>query len=199
MKLTTAVVCSLLPGAVGFPGMEDALTEIRKRGETESSDLAELIGDLEWLSDRELTPVGARIRNIILGLESGESGEIYFNVPNGSSYACTQDTCCVWWYIVDDMEHFFRGPSGRCTNSARAAIRLAAHDAFGWSKFTGTRGGADGSIVLNREEITHPLNRGLKEIIQQMRVWFGRWRGYVISMADLIQMASTVATVVCPL
>ncbi|KAK5658919.1 hypothetical protein OQA88_1734 [Cercophora sp. LCS_1] len=206
MKLTHALTWALLHGgALSFPGMESTLSDIHKtlkREEQSSQDCresAELIGDLEYLEDYELSPVGARVRNIILGFESGESDEIYFNVPPLNSYACAQDTCCVWWYIVDEMERLFRGPSGRCTNPARGAIRLGFHDAAGWSKFTGSRGGADGSIVLAPEEILRPLNHGLEEIIQQMKIWYEQWGGYGISMADLIQMAGTVATVVCPL
>ncbi|KAK0751784.1 heme peroxidase, partial [Schizothecium vesticola] len=159
----------------------------------------ELIGDLAHLSPVDLTPVGARVRNILLGYESAESDEINYSVPPLNSGPCAQDTCCVWWYIVDEMVRLFSSPSGRCTNPARGAIRLGFHDAAGWSKSRGKGGGADGSIVLAPEERERPLNKGLQEIIKRVEGWHQRWGGYGISMADLIQMAATVGTVVCPL
>ncbi len=202
MRLSNIAVTGLLPAAMAWRGMEDTLEEILKRDtlkEAGCGESTELIGDLTFVSDYDLSPVGHRVRNILLGLEPGESHEIYDYVPPLGSYACERDTCCVWWYIVDEMEKLFKGPSGRCTNAARAAIRLGFHDAAGWSKFTGPFGGADGSIVLAPEEMTRRANAGLAEIVDQMKIWFEQWHGYGISMADLIQMAGTVATVVCPL
>ncbi|KAK0730980.1 peroxidase [Lasiosphaeris hirsuta] len=182
--------------------MEATLENLQKRDDLKSADCREseeLIGDLNWLPDYSLSPVGSLVKDVILGKVSGESHEIYYDVPPLRSYACAADTCCVWWYIVDEMERLFRGPGGRCTNAARGAIRLGFHDAAGWSKYTGQFGGADGSIVLAPEEMTSPINAGLQEIVQQMRFWYDKWGGYGISMADLIQMGGTVATVVCPL
>jgi len=209
MKFTAlATACAVLPTTFAWKGMENTLADILSKREGLASAQAdcrestELIGDLEYLVDEQLTPVGARVRNILRGDESGESDEIYYHnmkVPPLRSYACAQDTCCVWYYIANDMEKLFRGPSGRCTNAARGAIRLGFHDAAGWSKHTGPGGGADGSIALTTEELTRPLNHGLEEIVKQAREWYHQWAPYGVSMADIIQMAGTVATVVCPL
>ncbi|KAK4454539.1 ligninase h2 precursor [Podospora aff. communis PSN243] len=199
-----AATCALAQGALSWPGMTATFQNVLKRAEraaaanADCKESVELIGDLEWLQDHELSNIGALVRNIILGYESGETDQIR-NAPPLHSYECQQDTCCVWWYIADEMERLFRGPSGRCTNPARAAIRLGFHDAAGWSKFTGQSGGADGSIVLAPEESQRLLNGGLQEIIEQMKIWHSKWESYGVGMADLIQMAATVATVVCPL
>lgn len=187
-------------GVVAWPGMAQKIKTLQQRAQASNfSGPIELIGDIGHLSPVDLTPVGARVHNILIGVESAESDEIYYNVPPLNSVSCAQDTCCVWWYIVDEMVRLFSSPSGRCTNAARGAIRLGFHDASAYSKKHGGHGGADGSIVLAREERERPLNKGLQEIIKRVEGWHERWGGYGISMADLIQMAATVGTVVCPL
>jgi len=96
------------------------------------------------------------------------------------------------------MENAFRGSAGRCNGLARGAIRLGFHDAGGWSKNTGF-GGADGSILLVAEEMGRQENNGLQEIAAVTNSWYNKYKGYGVSMADLIQMGANVATVVCPL
>lgn len=93
----------------------------------------------------------------------------------------------------------FKGPSGRCTNAARGAVRLGFHDAAGFSKATGPLGGADGSILLAPVEMTRPDNRGLEEIVALTKTWLAKYQPLGITAADLIQMGANVATVVCPL
>jgi manganese peroxidase len=205
MKFSTTIAAVTLalvgPTRVAaWPGMAQTVKTLQQRArQSNSSDSFELIGDLTHLSPVDLTPVGSRVRNILTGHESAESDEIKYSVPPLNSVPCAQDTCCVWWYIVDEMVRLFSSPSGRCTNPARGAIRLGFHDAAGWSKSRGKGGGADGSIVLAPEERNRPLNKGLEEIIKRVEGWHQRWGGYGISIADLIQMAATVGTVVCPL
>ncbi|KAL0932885.1 ligninase h2 precursor [Colletotrichum truncatum] len=119
--------------------------------------------------------------------------------PPKDTPACAADTCCIWKYIADDLATTFRGESGRCTDFARAAIRLGFHDAAGWSKGTGNLGGADGSIILAPSEMQRVENKGLEEIVEQTKAWFNKYQQYGIGMADLIQFSANVATVVCPL
>lgn len=76
---------------------------------------------------------------------------------------------------------------------------MGFHDSAGWSKATGPLGGADGSIVLAAAEMQRPANLGLQDIVAQMKTWYSTYSKYGVSMADLIQMGSTTATVVCPL
>lgn len=205
--LTSACAgAAFIGNVVAHPGMAKVVEEIkanimsRQGGPVDPSlNSNELIGDLITLQDGQLTPVGKDIKAVILNQANGESLETYPNVPGLGTPQCEADTCCVWQYIANEMVTAFKGPSGRCTNAARAAVRLGFHDSAGWSKKTGPDGGADGSIILNSEEIRRPGNRGLEEIVKQTRTWFNKYKGYGISAADLIQMGANVATVVCPL
>ncbi|KAG8159796.1 hypothetical protein KVR01_010433 [Diaporthe batatas] len=159
--------------------MNKVLSEIKARQDNDTQfDSKELIGDLLNLTDSQLTPVGRSVKNIITDNgEDGQSNEAYPNVPPRDTPECAADTCCIWHYISADMASKFRG----------------------WSKATSPLGGADGSIVLAPEEMTRPPNRGLEPIVAQLQDWFDEYNEYGAGMADLIQMASTTATVVCPL
>lgn len=202
MKLSTffALYASMASVTTAFPGMNKVLDEIHARQATQESGAStELIGDLSSTSDANLSAVGRSVKNIILGQEDGQSSATYPNVPQKGSAQCAQDTCCIWSYISKDMASKFKGNAGRCNDLARQAVRLGFHDSAGWSKATGPLGGADGSIVLAPAEMQRPANRGLEDIVAQMKTWYGTYSKYGISMADLIQMGSTTATVVCPL
>lgn len=197
---------AFIGNAVAHPGMAKVVNEIkanimsRQGGPVDPAlNSNELIGDLMTLQDSQLTPVGKDIKAVILNQANGESLETYPNVPKLGTPQCKADTCCVWQYVANEMVTAFKGPSGRCTNAARAAVRLGFHDAAGWSKNTGPSGGADGSLILNTEEIRRPGNRGLEEIVTLTQTWFNKYKGYGISAADLVQMGANVATVVCPL
>jgi Peroxidase len=89
--------------------------------------------------------------------------------PQLGTAECMQDSCCVWKYVVDDMVSTFTGDSGRCNLYARGAVRLGFHDAGAWQKGM-AYGGADGSMILT-DEISRSINRGLEEIVDQMRLW----------------------------
>ncbi|KJZ79178.1 hypothetical protein HIM_01329 [Hirsutella minnesotensis 3608] len=183
--------------AAAFPGMEQALSEVqRKRGPLSTS----LIGDLEELSDKDLTRTGRAIKDILTGKGDGQDmSRRVRSMPPISSEACRKDKCCVWKYIADDMRNAMVGSAGRCNSNARQAIRLGFHDAGTWSKKTGRQGGADGSILLARECDDRRENKGLREICAKMREWHDKYKQYGIGVADLIQFSSTVGTVVCPL
>ncbi|KAK4171078.1 putative lip/Mn/Versatile peroxidase [Triangularia setosa] len=189
----------ILSAAVqAHPGMMNS-TVMNALKEADRNERGELIGDLQWLHPEELSSVGRLIRSILVDGLDAQSNQYYGHVPPLGSVACARDTCCVWWYIADEMTQLFRGSDGQCTDAARSAIRLGFHDAAGWSKFTGDFGGADGSIVLAPEEMRRQANGGFKEIVQQYKFWYSRWSHFGVSMADLIQMGANVATVVCPL
>ncbi|KAK2021878.1 peroxidase [Colletotrichum zoysiae] len=184
--------------------MKSTLSEIRSRADQDGTgsdvgDSNELIGDLLTLDDSQLTPVGKSVKQLLTGSGTPESDETYPNLAAKGTPACAADTCCIWKYIANDLQGVFKGSSGRCTDFARAAVRLGFHDAGGWSKNTGPLGGADGSIILAAEEMTRGENRGLEEIVAQTNVWYNQYKQYGIGMADLIQFSATVATVVCPL
>ncbi|KAK8855426.1 ligninase H2 [Apiospora arundinis] len=202
--ITTSVVLAGVPSAMGYPGMGEQMAEImRRQGDNDEFDSKELIGDLITLPDNKLTPTAADIKKILTGQGNPES-TVGWNAPALGSAACKKDTCCVWQYIVNDMVKDFRGPSGRCTSWARRAVRLGFHDAGTWSKTTaakGLPGGADGSLCVT-DEINRADNNGLQDICQKVNGWYNTWnkqKGYPVSLADIIQMGATVATVVCPL
>lgn len=199
----TTVVMAV--GAASYPGMKETLDQISSRAEeaaeqTEANQpKPELLGDLEHLPECSLTPTGSAIKHILLGqINPQDLFSTYVFVPRKDTPECAADTCCIWKYIADELKDAMVGTAGRCNKLARGAIRLGFHDAGGWSRNTGPYGGADGSILLANECEERRENGGLEGICAQMRVWYDKWKGYGISMADLIQMAATVGAVVCP-
>ncbi|KAF9880428.1 ligninase h2 precursor [Colletotrichum karsti] len=212
MRVTLFAAALAVAPVFAYPGMKNTFSEIRARVDADGNgpdaddfDSNELIGDLATLDDSKLTPVGKSVKALLTGGDEPESADAYItsgrasNLPAKGTAACAADTCCIWKYIANDLQGVFRGKSGRCTDFARAAVRLGFHDAGGWSKFTGDLGGADGSIILSPDESSRIENHGLEEIIAQTKVWFNNYKQFGIGMADLIQFSANVATVVCPL
>jgi hypothetical protein len=110
------------------------------------------------------------IADIIVGKADAQTTDSNYAAPGPlDTQACMQDTCCVWKYAADEMAAKFKGESGRCNLFARGAIRLGFHDAATWKKGM-TTGGADGSMILT-DELSRDINRGLEEIVDQMRTW----------------------------
>lgn len=183
-----------------YPGMAHTLSglvSVKKRAPVPR----ELLGDLIYLDQSELTHVGRHIKAILLLENTNGGGQDLATIYEASgpleSPECAAETCCVWKYIADEMTGDFSGSSGRCNMLARQAVRLGFHDAGTWSKTEGG-GGADGSFVL-AGEIGRPLNAGLEEINKKMKGYYEKWNPYGASMADLIQMGANVGAVVCPM
>lgn len=44
-----------------------------------------------------------------------------------------------------------------------------------------------------------PENRGLEQVVAQMKRWYAEWEAYGVGLADMIQFAAQLAVVVCPL
>ncbi|KAF2675776.1 class II peroxidase [Lentithecium fluviatile CBS 122367] len=182
--------------------------ELNKRIDLET-DSMEMIGDLRWEFNGgkggPKTEVGWAVWGIITSSANPQGAETWQGgLPNIGSAKCKADTCCVWRHAALAMEKRFRGQSGRCNAAARAAVRLGFHDAGTWSKFTEDYGGADGSIILsglagNEDELKRGENNGLQDISRIVTDWYNKYKPYGVGMADLIQMAANVATVVCPL
>jgi hypothetical protein len=97
-----------------------------------------------------------------------------------------------------DLRKLFVDKDGFCTQAARASIRLGFHDAAGWSKKS-EYGGADGSILLNDEEITGDHNGGLEDIRGTALGLLERYKPYGVGAADLVQFMATNGVVSCPL
>ncbi|KAF2396891.1 heme peroxidase [Trichodelitschia bisporula] len=206
MKTTTLLFAALFSGptfaAPGSEWKERLATEVERRAARPANgpdDSSELLGDL--VTPGPTTPIGKTIADILVGKADGQSSESYplggLMLPPLGSAPCKADTCCVWHYIANDMAVRFRGISGRCNKYARGAVRLGFHDAGAWKKGLDF-GGADGSILLS-DELSRSDNNGLQEIAQVTQQWYAKYKQYGVSMADIIQMGSTVATVVCPL
>jgi hypothetical protein len=111
------------------------------------------------------------------------------------SDACAADSCCVWDYISNELVELFTNKDGTCNDLARASVRLGFHDAGAWSKTSGF-GGADGSLILNEEEIARPENAGLAGAAAAGQALLKK---YPVGAADLVQFMHNVAVVTCPL
>lgn len=157
-----------------------------------------MIGDLATTGPT--TPVGQSIANIISATETGQQAWSLYVPPLLGSKACQADTCCVWKYVSIAMTLAFTGPTLRCNDLARAAIRLGFHDAGTWSSSLAAIGqdfgGADGSIILSGTEMNRPENNGLQAIAAQITKW---QKQFNVPMSDLIQFAHNHAVVTCPL
>lgn len=107
----------------------------------------------------------------------------------------------VWSTISQDLTSSFVS-GGECTDIARGAIRFAFHDAATFSQKLPTvppaSGGADGSLLLNDEEIGRPRNNGLRRYHSFIKEKFDRYKSDGVGAADLVQFAGNHAIVSCP-
>ncbi|KAJ9142391.1 Peroxidase [Pleurostoma richardsiae] len=181
--------------ADAYAGMGRVLAELRRK-ELIRTRSTSLLGDLLELVDGVLTAAGQEIKEILEGTASALADSTTYKAPGDKdSDECKADTCCIWSYIASDMVPTFTD-GAQCSALARGAIRLGFHDAGAWNSSM-SFGGADGSILLSGE-LTRPENNGLSAIAEQATSWFNGYKTYGITMADLIQIGSLVATVTCP-
>jgi hypothetical protein len=139
-----------------------------------------LLGDLLGEATATLSAVGAEISSILTGvLDALADGHDYTPPGDIDSPKCAADTCCKWSHIMDDIRGSFSDGNG-CSAAARGAIRLGFHDAAAWDSSLPS-GGADGSVVLNSEELGRNENRGLQDIAAQTQTWFDRYKQYNIT------------------
>jgi hypothetical protein len=171
--LGSLALISALPEALAHPGSawKAKVAEIQKRAARPArgaDDSSELLGDL--INPGPRTEVGRLIADLLVGRRDAQSNEMNRRAagPLGSR-ECARDTCCVWTYLVAEMEAKFRTSSGRCNKFARGAVRIAFHDAGTWRKGLDF-GGADGSLLLSNE-MSRPENRGLEEIAEVTNRW----------------------------
>ncbi|KAJ7096955.1 heme peroxidase [Mycena epipterygia] len=123
---------------------------------------------------------------------------------------------CIPWYGIRDaiMGGIFQG---RCTDSARAAVRLAFHDAgtytaniFADFKLTffvaGTfslalqaagqpNGGADGSMLVDPNEVLRSENNGLQNIVSLLAPLPAR---FGVAPGDIVHLAGVLGVLACP-
>lgn len=157
-----------------------------------------LIGDLVTTIS---SPVGTQVAGILLGTISGRTVAEQGTKPV-DPVACAADPCCAWYDISNSLVNTFRN-NGGCGDTARAAVRGGFHDAATWSASEAAKGdnccGADGSLLLNPTEINRTDNLGLQALPGLLLPIYEQYQGtnVSVSMADLIQMAANVATVLC--
>ncbi|KZW01346.1 manganese peroxidase [Exidia glandulosa HHB12029] len=85
---------------------------------------------------------------------------------------------------------------GTCGENAHSTVRIAFHDAIGFSKAGGKGNGADGSIIQFEDtELAFEANAGIDEIADELRP-FAQQQG--ISFGDAIHFGSSVALSLCP-
>ncbi|KAH8603143.1 heme peroxidase [Bisporella sp. PMI_857] len=104
----------------------------------------------------------------------------------------------VWTNVVADLRTMFLDTTTKqCNDDARAAIRAAFHDCGTWDKSQGATGGCDGSLILANEASTRAENNGLQDISAKL-LNLQKTKYPSVTVADLIQVASSVAIVTCP-
>jgi len=198
--LATLVHSFAVPQTAPVPVPEPTLPEPPDTNEDGDQGGA-LIGDLLV---GITTPIGQSIANVLTGAESGMSSYTETPPSNPTIAGCknSQDTCCIWYAISKELTAAFTGPTGRCNDLARGAIRLGFHDAGAWSQKLAAAGqdfgGADGSFVLFGE-ILRPESRGLEPINAYAAAMGYKYKKAGVGMADLIQFMATHAVVTCPL
>ncbi|KAF9563666.1 manganese peroxidase [Agrocybe pediades] len=113
--------------------------------------------------------------------------------PTGQTTA--NEACCVLFPVIDLLqEELFDG--GECGEEAHAALRLAFHDAIGFSKNGGKGGGADGSILaFHQTETTYAANSGIEDIITAQLPIFQKTN---LTAGDFVHLAAAIGTGNCP-
>ncbi|KAF8798530.1 manganese peroxidase 1 [Phlegmacium glaucopus] len=85
---------------------------------------------------------------------------------------------------------------GECGEEAHSALRLAFHDAIGFSIHGGKGGGADGSILIfNATETAFHANNGIDDITARQ---FPVFQQTGLSAGDFVHLAAAVGITNCP-
>ncbi|KZV88999.1 fungal versatile peroxidase from pleurotus Eryngii [Exidia glandulosa HHB12029] len=102
--------------------------------------------------------------------------------------------CCAFIPVRDALiSDIFEGT---CGENAHSTVRIAFHDAIGFSTSGGKGGGADGSMIaFGDTELAFSANAGIDEIVDDLMP-FAIQQG--ISFGDVIQFGSSVALSLCP-
>ncbi|KAJ7032297.1 heme peroxidase [Mycena alexandri] len=112
--------------------------------------------------------------------------------------ANAKNPVCVPWYAIRDaiMGGLFQG---RCTDNARAAVRLAFHDAGTFSlalRAAGLpNGGADGSMLSDPTEVNRSENNGLQTIVGLLQPLVTKFN---VAPGDVLHLAGALGVLACP-
>ncbi|KAJ7907643.1 heme peroxidase [Mycena leptocephala] len=105
---------------------------------------------------------------------------------------------CKPWYAIRDaiMGGIYHG---RCGDSARASVRLAFHDAGPFSlalQAAGQpNGAADGSMLVDPNEVLRPENNGLGNIVSLLQPLPAQFN---VSAGDILHLAGVLGVLACP-
>ncbi|KAK5169794.1 fungal class II heme-containing peroxidase [Saxophila tyrrhenica] len=95
------------------------------------------------------------------------------------------------------MKQVFAG----CTEPARSSIRFAFHDSAGYSSVTKpygpASGGADGSLLLNDDEIARTGNAPMPFARTQLKTQWEGFKDQNVTAADFVQISSLIAVRSC--
>ncbi|KAF7760650.1 CAZyme family AA2 [Agaricus bisporus var. burnettii] len=112
--------------------------------------------------------------------------------PDGKNKV-SHEACCALFPVLEDIQtnHF----ENVCGEEVHEVLRIAFHDAIGWSP-SGGGGGADGSIVTFSDiETKYPANEGIDDIADALKFFIDR---HNLTAGDFIQFAATVGVTNCP-
>ncbi|KIM35377.1 class II peroxidase [Hebeloma cylindrosporum] len=118
-------------------------------------------------------------------------GSLIKRITCPSGQVTANKACCALFPIVDRIQKdLFDG--GECGEEAHSALRLAFHDAIGFS-INGTGGGADGSILAFNK--TENAFRKIDDITDRQ---FPVFLETGLSAGDFVHLAAAVGTGNCP-
>ncbi|KAJ7642057.1 putative versatile peroxidase [Roridomyces roridus] len=133
---------------------------------------------------------------LLAGLASVYGAALQKRVTCPTGQQTANAACCVLFPVLDDIQNnMFAGDT--CSDAAHTALRVAFHDAIGWSDNDPTFGtGADGSMfIFGETELGFGANLGIADAFN-LEVPF--IKKHNISVADFIQFAATVSLTKCP-
>ncbi|KIJ40079.1 class II peroxidase [Sphaerobolus stellatus SS14] len=125
------------------------------------------------------------------------------DIALADSFVCPQGQtvqnaeCCALIPVLEDLQtNYFAGEV--CSSVARSALRVAFHDAMGWSSNTTTNlgNGADGSIlVFDCVEMEYAANERLGVAVSVLQPFLNN---HNISAGDFLQFTAAVGLTTCP-
>ncbi|KAF8145601.1 manganese-dependent peroxidase [Mycena galopus ATCC 62051] len=114
--------------------------------------------------------------------------------PDGSM--TSNEACCALFPVLEDIQtNMFADDD--CSDAAHTALRVAFHDAIGFSHSDPRMGtGADGSIfIFGETELNFAANLGIADAFNLEAPFIN---AHNISVGDFIQFAATVSLTKCP-
>jgi hypothetical protein len=114
--------------------------------------------------------------------------------PDGSM--TSNEACCALFPVLEDIQtNMFADDD--CSDAAHTALRVAFHDAIGFSNSDPSMGtGADGSIfIFGETELNFAANLGIADAFNLEAPFIN---AHNISVGDFIQFAATVSLTKCP-